>query len=100
MTLTEFFEEFTVKNSIIFHVKEYTSSVSPEFLNNFLAPTLHTRIYWVQANIMSIGKTDAWLQLPVITLAKPRKQLSNESYATWLFDSEKKAVKMNQTHHK
>ena len=36
-----------------------------------LAPTLHTRIYWVQANIMSIG--NAWVQLPVVTLAKPRK---------------------------
>ena len=36
-----------------------------------LAPILHTRIYWVQANIMSIG--NAWVQLPVVTLAKPRK---------------------------
>ena len=38
-----------------------------------LAPTLYTNIYWVQANIMSIGKSGAWVQLPVITLGKPRK---------------------------
>ena len=38
-----------------------------------LAPTLYTNIYWVQANIMSIGKSGAWVQLPVITLAKSRK---------------------------
>ena len=38
-----------------------------------LAPTLHIHIYWVQANIMSMGKLGAWVQLPVITLAKPRK---------------------------
>ena len=34
---------------------------------------LYIHIYWVQANIMSIGKSGAWVQLSVITLPKPRK---------------------------
>ena len=60
--------------------KKHTSSVSPELLHSYctrflrkLAPTLYTHIYWVQANILSMGKLGAWVQLPVITLAKPRK---------------------------
>ena len=37
-----------------------SSSISPELLHHFPAPTLYTRIYWVQANIMSLGKTGAF----------------------------------------
>ena len=49
-----------------------TSFSCTQFLRK-LAPTLYTHIYWVQANIMSMGKLGAWVQLPVITVAKPRK---------------------------
>ena len=49
-----------------------TSFSCTRFLRK-LAPTLHTRIYWVQANIMSIGKSSARVQSPVTTLVKQRK---------------------------
>ena len=48
---------------------------SSQFLGK-LAPTLHTCIYWVKANIMSIGKSGARVQLPVTTMAKRRKWLT------------------------
>ena len=54
-------------------LKLYTSSVLPELLHHFLAPTLCTCIYWVQADIMSTGTLGAQVDLPVTNLARRRK---------------------------
>ena len=64
------------KNTQLWYFLRFTRVITSFSCTRFLrklAPTLHTCIYWVQANIMSIDKLGAWVQLPVITLAKPRK---------------------------
>ena len=56
--------------------REVTSFSCTMFLRK-LEPTLYDApIYWVQPNIMSIGKSGTWVQFTVITLAKPRKYLT------------------------
>ena len=61
------------KQNYFLRLARVITSFSCTWFLRKLAPTLYTNIYWVQANIMSIGKSGAWVQLPVITLAKRMK---------------------------
>ena len=69
-----FYSDFTFKiHYFLRFTRVITSFSCTQFLRK-LAPTLHTRIYWRQAKIMSKGKLAAWVQWPVIILAKPKKK--------------------------